>query len=150
MTRPAIATAPAEFLEAMASAAAAISTLEDTEASMVVVPTVASYSVDPPSVMVSLPKELPLGERFGVSILTRSHLSLATGFWGSVDSLFDYALLAGVPVVEGSLCALACETVVRSLILDRFLVIGDVVEVVIGSGDPLVWWDGSLYPSEPS
>lgn len=128
-----------EFLRAMTGAVALI-TVPGTDGAPIAstVTTVASYSVDPPSVLVGAPADLPVQDRFGVSALTTDQRHLAAAGWGTTTEFETTAELDGLPVAMGSLVSLACRVAFRHASGDRNLLIGDVTGIALGSGAPLV------------
>ena len=55
----------------------------------------------------------------------------------------DHRLVHGVPIIDGSLAWAACE--LRELIAggDHTIAIGEVRELGLGDGDPLLWYGGT-------
>jgi flavin reductase (DIM6/NTAB) family NADH-FMN oxidoreductase RutF len=129
----------AQFLTTMTGAVALI-TVPGTDGAPVAstVTTVASYSLDPPSVLVSTPTHLPIRDHFGVSALTTEQRHLAAAGWGRTMEFEATAELDGLPVATGSLVNLACRVAFRHAIGDRNLLIGDVTGIEFGNGAPLV------------
>ncbi len=131
--------AETRFLDIMAGAVALITVPRDEGAPVTsTVTTVASYSLDPPSVLVGTPRHLPVEERFGVSALTTDQEHLAAVGWGVTTDLDTDAWLDGLPVATGSLINLACRVSFRHATGDHVLLVGDVTAIEFGSGSPLI------------
>ncbi len=112
-----------------------------------------SVSLRPPSVLVSLSREvdtLPVVERtraFGVSVLRADQRALSERFALAVPSAekFDGVAVrrgrSGVPLLEGALATLECRVVMTNAVFDHHLVVGEVTDLVLGEeGSPLVFF----------
>jgi flavin reductase (DIM6/NTAB) family NADH-FMN oxidoreductase RutF len=89
--------------------------------------------------------------RFGVSVLHKGQEQVAHAFatkapvaekWADVS----WSVRDGVPAIDGSLVAVACE--LRDVLVagDHVIVTGEVVGLEVGGGDPLVFHGGEFRP----
>jgi flavin reductase (DIM6/NTAB) family NADH-FMN oxidoreductase RutF len=112
-----------------------------------------SLSLDPPLALVCFENEartLPIvsyAGRFAVNVLSAEQTELAAVFASKVaeaDKLNGVAhrLEHGVPVIEDSIAWAVCE--LRELIPggDHTIAIGEVIEMGVGDGEPLLWYQG--------
>ncbi len=88
--------------------------------------------------------------RFGLNILRTGQEDVARVFASKLpegEKLegVDHRLEAGVPVIDGALAWAACE--LRELIGggDHTIAIGEVVALGLGTGDPLLWYEGRYH-----
>jgi len=88
--------------------------------------------------------------RFGLNILRTGQEDVARVFASKLpegEKLegVDHRLEAGVPVIDGALAWAACE--LRELIAggDHTIAIGEVVALGLGTGDPLLWYEGRYH-----
>lgn len=96
-----------------------------------------SVSLDPPLVSICIADRSPSfpafseSEAFGVSMLASSQQDVAMRFAKPFDDKFDGLpfdeSLAGAPVLENSVAALACRTVQRVVAGDHVILIGEVI-----------------------
>jgi flavin reductase (DIM6/NTAB) family NADH-FMN oxidoreductase RutF len=91
--------------------------------------------------------------RFGVNVLRVGQEDIARVFASKLPEseklvAVEHRIEAGVPIIEGALAWAACE--LRELIAggDHTIGIGEVVALGLGSGDPLLWYEGR-YHSQP-
>jgi len=134
--------AASRFLGAMAKGVAVvIGTDRDGKTAASAVSGLASYSIDPPSVVASVPRELlaSLGGAFGVSLLTSDQHRIALELWEGPHELEQmHERLAGVSVIRGALAQLVCQSALTEEALDRGIVVGNVIQVALGMGRPLL------------
>jgi flavin reductase (DIM6/NTAB) family NADH-FMN oxidoreductase RutF len=134
--------AASRFLGAMAKGVAVvIGTDRDGMTAASAVSGLASYSIDPPSVVASVPRELlsSLGDAFGVSLLTSDQHRVGLELWeGPHDLEQGYERLAGVFVIRGALAQLVCQSAMTDEALGRGIVVGNVTQVALGMGRPLL------------
>jgi flavin reductase ActVB len=106
-----------------------------------------SVSVEPPLVLVCVAKTasaytaITAVARYGISVLEASQSWIASQFARQgVDRFGGVALRAGagVPLVEGALAQLECERHAAHDAGDHTILIGAVVDVRHGQGEPLV------------
>ena len=90
--------------------------------------------------------------RFGVNILSAEQEGLAAVFASKLPEAekldgVEHRLEAGVPIITGAIAWAACE--LRELIAggDHTIAIGEVGEMGLGEGKPLLWFRGSYHPS---
>jgi flavin reductase (DIM6/NTAB) family NADH-FMN oxidoreductase RutF len=142
------------FTEAMAHLAAGVAVVSvrraDGRPGGLLVSSVSSYSVDPPSVLLALARSSRTrrdldrpGTPFGVHLLGAADAALAQVFAGRgedkfADVLWDWdgpvPRLAGVPVY------LNCRTAARFPHGDHVIVVGEVAGCTLSEGDPLVYY----------
>ena len=113
-----------------------------------------SISLDPPLVMVSVAHDCTALEHFGssghyaVNILREDHVHLSTRFSELPEGRFTGIAwrkgVTGSPVLEGVLAAIECRTMQSVDVGDHRVLIGEVVEVQVSEGRPLVFF-GSGY-----
>ncbi len=119
------------------------------------VTSIASYSGDPPSVLVSIDRTsgsyraLTEGSHFAVNLLGADQSDLADLFASKVADKFDRCAHTGwgdgTPVLDGALATLVCR---RSFIAehgDHAIVIGNAVEGAVNGDAPLVYWRRGYY-----
>ena len=109
-----------------------------------------SISLDPPLVMVAIAHECPFLNHFetsgfyAVNILREEHVDLSIRFAELPEGRFTgvpwRAGATGSPLVEGVLGMLECRTVQALDVGDHRVLVGEVVEVGIGEGRPLVFF----------
>jgi flavin reductase (DIM6/NTAB) family NADH-FMN oxidoreductase RutF len=115
-----------------------------------------SLSLDPPLVLVCFENQartLPIvreARRFGVSVLNDDQEELAGIFASKVpegEKLegVEHRLRDGVPIIEGAIAWAVCE--LRDLIAggDHTIGIGEVSEMGLGDGEPLLWYGGRYH-----
>jgi flavin reductase (DIM6/NTAB) family NADH-FMN oxidoreductase RutF len=109
---------------------------------------ISSFSVDPPSLLVSVAhssrchRALVESERFGVHILHADQEPIARVFAGKGDDKFgglQWHWDDDVPRLDGTVAYLRNR---RSATFERYdhtILIGDLEDGVVAGGDPLVW-----------
>jgi flavin reductase (DIM6/NTAB) family NADH-FMN oxidoreductase RutF len=143
---------PALFRDAMSSLASGVAVItakrEDGHPCGLAATSVASYSADPPSLLVSVAHDsrchraLVESEHFGVHILRADQEPVARVFAGKGDDKFgglEWDWDETVPHLEGAIAYLRCR---RSTTFERYdhtILIGDIEAGQINGGDPLVW-----------
>jgi len=92
--------------------------------------------------------------RFGVNLLAADQADLAGVFASKLPEAekldgVDHRLEHGVPVIDGVLAWAACE--LRELIAggDHTIAIGEVLELGLGEGSPLLWYAGRYHQLPP-
>ena len=116
-----------------------------------------SLSLEPLLVLVCFENEartLPIvreAGRFGVNVLTVEQEELAGVFASKLPEAekldgVPHRIEHQVPVIEGSLAWAACD--LRELIAggDHTIAIGEVVDMGLGTGRPLLWYGGRYHP----
>jgi 3-hydroxy-9,10-secoandrosta-1,3,5(10)-triene-9,17-dione monooxygenase reductase component len=122
-----------------------------------------SLSLDPLLALVCFENEartLPIvreGGRFGVNVLSTQQEHLAGVFASKVPEAeklegVEHRFEAGVPIIKGALAWAVCD--LRELIAggDHTIAIGEVRELGLGDGEPLLWYGGRYHAwpgSEP-
>jgi flavin reductase (DIM6/NTAB) family NADH-FMN oxidoreductase RutF len=115
-----------------------------------------SLSLDPRLVLVCFEnraRTLPIvreAGRFGINVLTVDQAELAGVFASKLPEAekldgVPHRVEHGVPLIDGSLAWAACE--LRELIAggDHTIVIGEVGAMGLGSGEPLLWYQGRYH-----
>jgi flavin reductase (DIM6/NTAB) family NADH-FMN oxidoreductase RutF len=89
--------------------------------------------------------------RFGVNVLSSEQEELAGVFASKLPEAeklegVPHELRAGVPIIDGTLAWAACE--LQRLIAggDHTIAIGEVIEMGLGRGRPLLWYAGRYHP----
>jgi hypothetical protein len=101
----------------------------------------ASYSIDPPSVVASVPRELlpRLGTGFGVSLLEATQHRIAAELWEGPHDVTDSDIgFTDGSLVPGALGGLVCKADMAAEALGRGIVVGRATTVVLGGGTPLL------------
>ena len=95
-------------------------------------------------------------ERFAVNFLAADQRDVAGLFASKVPedeklAAVPHHLRAGQPVIDGVIAWAVCE--VRDLLAggDHTIAIGEVIDLGLGAGDPLLWFEGRYHslPSAP-
>jgi len=145
------------FRDAMAGLASGVAVVtarrDDERPCGLVATSVSSFSVAPPSVLVSVAHtsrcHAALTERdaFGVHLLAADQERLAHVFAGLGDDKFagvDWSWDDGVPRIARTLSYLRCRRSALFELYDHSLLIGDVTGGSADGGDPLVYMSRSL------
>jgi 3-hydroxy-9,10-secoandrosta-1,3,5(10)-triene-9,17-dione monooxygenase reductase component len=117
---------------------------------------VCSLSLKPPLALVcfeNTARTLPIvreSERFAINVLSAGQQELAGLFASKLPEAEKLEGVAhriehGLPLIEGTLAWAACE--LRELIAggDHTVGIGEVIGMGLGSGEPLLWFEGSYH-----
>jgi flavin reductase ActVB len=145
------------FRDAMASLASGIAVVtarrEDGSPCGLAATSLASFSVDLPSVLVSIARSsrchdaLVRAEHFGVHILSAEQEPLARVFAGrGVDKFagVEWSWDDDVPAIEGAMAYLRCRRVAVFEHYDHSILVGDVLGGVFREGEPLVYLGRSM------
>ena len=103
---------------------------------------VCSYSIDPPSISMSVDSALValLEKPFGVSILTHDQARLALDLSAGLHPLQSaHHLVDDVPILDGAMSGLVCVPSLVEPVLDRTLVVAAVQRVAVAPARPLIW-----------
>jgi len=111
-----------------------------------------SLSLDPMLVAVSIDETASMYDNFkseksfGISMLSESQEELSSYFARQIEIDYDVKFLdqSGVPVIEGALANLSCETIQEVEAGDHKIVIAKVKDIAINEGDPVIYF-GSNY-----
>lgn len=136
-----------ELLEAMASGVVVLSTSRNDAAFGVALPSLASYSIDPPSVVASVPLSIGrlLSPRFGVSLLASSQQEIGEALWHSPGELEEFVVSSGVPYLPGTLADFVCTPTLIDEQGQALIVVAEVSAVSIRrQALPLLWLDGAF------
>jgi 3-hydroxy-9,10-secoandrosta-1,3,5(10)-triene-9,17-dione monooxygenase reductase component len=121
---------------------------------------ICSLSLDPLLALVCFEnraRTLPIvrdAGRFAVNILSAGQRDVAGVFASKLPESekldgVDHRFLHDAPIIEGALAWVVCD--VREQIAggDHTIVIGEVVEMALGSGEPLLWYEGRYHSLPP-
>jgi len=110
----------------------------------------ASLSLHPPLVLVCIEKSvkshdaIAMAGKFGVSILSASQQDVSGRFASKVEDKFAGMAVRegelGLPLIEGANCTLECRVHSQLPGGDHSIFVGEVVEVQISEGAPLVYY----------
>ncbi|MEU4727281.1 MULTISPECIES: flavin reductase family protein [unclassified Streptomyces] len=148
-----------QFTEAMARLVSGVAVVSarraDGRPCGLLVSSVCSYSVDPPSVLVALARssrtyrsmDARAGTAFGVHLLGASDGPLAQVFAGGAadkfaDVLWDWD--AGVPRLSGVPVYLSCRVAASFPHGDHVIMVGEVSHCAIAEGEPMVYFRRDL------
>ena len=140
------------FHEAMASLASGVAVItarrSDGRPCGLAATSISSYSVNPPSLLVSIAHSsrchvaLAASESFGVHLLRADELELAHVFAGRGDDKFaglDWRWDDDVPELQGTLAYLRCRRSANFERYDHTILIGDLVAGRMSPGEPLLY-----------
>lgn len=110
-----------------------------------------SVSLNPMLVLVSISEKANMlsfiqeSGRFAVNILESGQSEMSMRFAGQLGKVKDYPFgrLKDVPVLTGSLATVVCRVYSEFEAGDHTLFLGEVEDMVIREGDPLVYYEGS-------
>jgi flavin reductase (DIM6/NTAB) family NADH-FMN oxidoreductase RutF len=110
----------------------------------------ASLSLHPPLVLVCIEKSVKTHDAiagagaFGVSILAQSQAEISGRFASKRDDKFDAVSVRtgelGMPLIEGSICALECRVHAQLPGGDHTIFVGEVVDSRVEDAPPLVYY----------
>ena len=122
-----------------------------------------SVALDPPSILVSLQRDvdtLPVLRRsraFAVSFLSAEQRAWSQRFALAAPSTEKFRGVpfhrgtTGAPLLDGSLAGVECRAVSETAAFDHVLVVGEVVRIEVGpDGPPLVFYRGLYGEPEPN
>lgn len=152
------------FRDAMAGLASGVAVVtarrDDGSPCGLVATSVASFSAQPPSVLVSIAHSsrchaaLITASAYGVHVLAADQEPLAHVFAGRGDDKFggvDWGWDGDVPRLAGALSYLRCRRSALFELYDHSLLVGDVASGAVAAGDPLVYMGRSMgWRLEPS
>jgi flavin reductase (DIM6/NTAB) family NADH-FMN oxidoreductase RutF len=117
-----------------------------------------AISLQPPMLLVGLEREAATraavaeARAFNVSVLTRSQEFIADRFAGrapAVDAAWKdvphHLGSNGIPLIEGCAAWLECRLIDIHPAGDHDVCLGEVVDAMTGSGDPLILWDRAFW-----
>jgi flavin reductase (DIM6/NTAB) family NADH-FMN oxidoreductase RutF len=115
-----------------------------------------SLSLDPLLALVCFENEartLPIvrdAGRFGVNVLNEHQADVAEVFASKLPEeeklqVVDHRVVGGVPIIEGAIAWATCD--LRELLAggDHTIAIGEVRELGLGDGEPLLWYGGRYH-----
>jgi flavin reductase (DIM6/NTAB) family NADH-FMN oxidoreductase RutF len=107
-----------------------------------------SVSLDPPLILICLGHAIAAidvfrqSRHFGLSVLHENQRALSERFAMRVDDRFDFLDWrrgeSGVPLIDGALAAMECETRHRVSAGDHDIFIAEMLRATIGDGRPLI------------
>ncbi|HEY3056547.1 MAG TPA: flavin reductase family protein [Thermoanaerobaculia bacterium] len=110
----------------------------------------ASLSLHPPLVLICVEKAvkshdaLLASKKFGVSILGADQMEISGRFASKSDDKFSGIVTGrgelGVPLIAGALCTIECRLRDHLPGGDHSIFVGEVVDVQVGDGPPLVYF----------
>ncbi|MDX2153233.1 MAG: flavin reductase family protein [Bryobacteraceae bacterium] len=112
-----------------------------------------SVSCDPPIVLICIDHRCSLisffrqSRYFGVSVLEETQLELSVKFSGRSDNRFEgvdwRAGRSGVPLLEAALSVFECRVEQQVDVGDHTVFFGEVTDVSLGEGKPLLYFDSA-------
>lgn len=109
-----------------------------------------SVSLDPKLIAVSIGEQASMyhliekAGKFGVSILTENQKHLSMIYANQIEAQEEksYSYLAGIPVIDQSLATIACK--VKDVVKagDHLIYIGEVMDLFVNEGKPLLYFNG--------
>ncbi len=113
----------------------------------------ASLSLRPPLVLICIEKSVKShdaivsAKKFGVSILEEKQAEISGRFASKIDDKFAGVEVKrgrlGVPLIAGSLCMIECQVRDQLPGGDHSIFVGEVVDVQLGAGTPLLYYRSS-------
>mgnify|MGYP001323078594 CR=1 FL=1 len=142
------------FRDAMGKFATGITVVTtelDGEVSGMTVNAFMSVSLEPKLVVVSIDKKaetlklLQKAKKYAVSILNNDQAEYSKIFAGQIKNKDDVTFnkLNGLPVLKDALVTLTCRVVNEYEAGDHVLFIGEVTDLVINDGEPLLYYGGT-------
>jgi 3-hydroxy-9,10-secoandrosta-1,3,5(10)-triene-9,17-dione monooxygenase reductase component len=145
-----------EVFGRFATGVAVITSAGTTNAGGMTANALCSLSLDPLLVLVCFEnraRTLPIvreAQRFGINLLAAGQQDVAAVFASKLPEPeklagVDHALIEGVPIIDGTLAWAACELREQIAGGDHTIVIGEVMAVGLGDGEPLLWYAGRYH-----
>lgn len=148
----------AQFKLAMshfASGVTVVTTERDGKPYGLTVASFASLSLHPPLVIVCIEKSvkshdvIAASKKFGVSILASGQTDISNRFATKLDDKFagmaTHRGELGIPLIEGALTAIECRVREQLPGGDHTIFVGEVVDVQVGEGAPLVYFRSGYH-----
>ena len=86
-------------------------------------------------------------DRYGISVLRHSQEALSNRYARSLERTVDegdcFVDSHGVPLIQGALATFSCKMSALHPGGDHHIIVGEVIDFVSHSGDPLVFFDGA-------
>src|SRR5690625_33205 len=109
-----------------------------------------SISLEPKLIAISIDHtasmydKLKKADAFGVSVLkdNQQDYSMIFARQKEADGPIPFEYLDGVPVIENSLAALSCKVYKKVEAGDHTIILGEVTELKIESGEPVIFYGG--------
>lgn len=111
----------------------------------------ASFSIDPPSVMLSVPSDFARHldeEEFGVSLLNVDHSGLAEASWHQAVELEEIDWIRTIPLIPSAIAHMVCYPLVSEDIAGIALIVAEVRDAAVGHGNPLLYHVGAIESVE--
>ena len=136
---------------------AIVSTIHDGQRHGLTATAFSSVSAEPPQILVCVNQRATSwalirdSRRFVVNFLATEHRALAEAFARSGGNRVEHfgqapwsQLRSGAPVLVDAIAALDCALVQHLQVGTHLILVGRVVEVALGSGEPLLYRDGGF------
>lgn len=109
-----------------------------------------SVSLDPKLVVVSISKKAKMHKKikktkkYAISILNKDQQYISAIFAGQIKEKrnIEFEMMNNMPVIPESLVMLTCNVVTEYNAGDHTLFLGEVTDIVVREGDPLVFFGG--------
>lgn len=116
-----------------------------------------SVSLEPKLVVISVDKKAKMinkiqkTKKYGVSILSKDQKEQSMNFAGQLKDQIevDFIRVGDMPVLNNSLLNLSCDVVDSYEAGDHILFVGEVTELKINEGDPLLFFGGKYRNIQP-
>lgn len=115
----------------------------------------ASVSLEPPLVLWNMARntesfpQFEAAAHFGINILAADQQDLSRRFSAPVEDRFDgvpwHEGETGVPLIDGSVAYLECDTFARHEGGDHLIIVGRVTRYVLNGGQPLIFLSGDYF-----
>ncbi|MFJ7513221.1 flavin reductase family protein [Peribacillus simplex] len=128
----------------------AITTKVNNEAHGMTANAFVSVSLNPKLVLVSIDNRAKMLEfiqeskEFAISLLSSDQKEVSMRFAGQIkeESLYDFEVFREMPVIKGALANIICTVYKEVEAGDHTLFIGEVTDLKINEGDPLLFFQG--------
>lgn len=116
-----------------------------------------SVSLEPKLVLISIDKNAKMinkiqeTKKYGISILSEGQKEQSMNFAGQLQERIeiDFIRVGDMPVLNNSLLNLSCNVVGSHETGDHVLFVGEVTEIKINEGDPLLFFGGKYRNIQP-
>ncbi|TSA41361.1 MAG: flavin reductase [Methylococcaceae bacterium] len=144
-----------QALQLWGSSVAVVTTHSKTEGNQgMTVTAFSSVSVEPPQILVCLNEKAETGDTiqttqyFAVNVLTEAQEAVSNEFAGGASQQQRFANVAwqvgttGVPILSDALMVLECQVVNKVRAGTHWILIAEVVNTVVSTGQPLLYFSG--------
>ncbi|MEH7107076.1 flavin reductase family protein [Bacillus sp. JJ1764] len=112
-----------------------------------------SVSLDPKLVVISVGhnakmlQRIQQSNRFAVNILSADQQEFSALFAGqkNIDGMIEFTTLAGLPILKDTIATIACNVVNVHEAGDHTLFIGEVTDIRLDEGEPLLFFQGHYH-----